>query len=114
MTTGGGSDNYHPTGDRGYTIREYACLQTFPLEHEWDPEATVTQRRQQIGNAVPPLFYAALARKIVQTLRKTDGLVEVKDLTADPQPPRSERQQRQSFESSRPGNIQRATGYRFQ
>ena len=82
MTTGGGSENYHPSG-RGYTVREYACLQTFPLEHVWDQKATMTQRRQQIGNAVPPIFYAALARKIVETLRRSDGLVEVNDLTAD-------------------------------
>ncbi|MCJ1434220.1 hypothetical protein MMC27_003587 [Xylographa pallens] len=114
MTTGGGIGNYHPSGRRGYTIREYACLQTFPLEHEWDPLATLTLRRQQIGNAVPPIFYAALARKIVQSLKKTDGLVEVNDLTIDPQPPRNEERRRQSFGSYRPGNIQRATTYRFQ
>ncbi|MCJ1283135.1 hypothetical protein MMC26_002462 [Xylographa opegraphella] len=81
ITTSGGSDNYHPSGQRGYTVREYACLQTFPLEHVWGRSATTSQRRKQIGNAVPPIFYAALARKIVQSLRKADGVEEVIDLT---------------------------------
>ncbi|MCJ1401677.1 hypothetical protein MMC11_004894 [Xylographa trunciseda] len=81
MTTSGGANNYHPSGRRGYTIREYACLQTFPMEHMWDQQDPVTSLRKQIGNAVPPIFYAALARKIVQTLRKTDGLLDEIDLT---------------------------------
>ncbi|MCJ1377846.1 hypothetical protein MMC17_000942 [Xylographa soralifera] len=80
VTTKGGDDNYHPSG-RNYTIREFACLQTFPLEHKWDQQATMTSRRKQIGNAVPPIFYAALAKEIVRTLEKTDGVLEFLEQT---------------------------------
>ena len=73
MTTSGG-DNYHPSGLRNYTVREFACLQTFPMEHMW-PVASATLLKQQIGNSVPPVYYAVLARKIVQTLKRTDGLL---------------------------------------
>jgi hypothetical protein len=34
IATAGGDDNYHPSGHRGFTEREFACLQTFP-RGEW-------------------------------------------------------------------------------
>ncbi|MCJ1393127.1 hypothetical protein MMC18_005999 [Xylographa bjoerkii] len=113
MTTSGGINNYHPSGRRGYTIREFACLQTFPLEHMWAP-TTITQLRVQIGNAVPPIFYAALARKIVETLKKTDGLSDVIDLTEPFDEPGNGGGEGQSFVGNGSANTQPATGYRFQ
>ena len=66
-------NNWHPSGKRLYTARELACLQTFPLEHKFADEG-ITKLRQQIGNAVPPIFYKALIETVVQTLRKADKI----------------------------------------
>src|SRR5258706_14860618 len=53
----------HPTEDRPLTVRECARIQTFP-----DNFVFVGSRRdraQQIGNAVPPDFAAAIARTLL-------------------------------------------------
>ncbi|KAF9891351.1 hypothetical protein FE257_004206 [Aspergillus nanangensis] len=68
ITTGGGDNNYHPSGLRGFTNREFACLQTFPLTFRFGPREV----RKQIGNAVPPVLAEALYREIVQSLQTTD------------------------------------------
>ncbi len=65
--TCGGGDNYHPCGERGFTTRELACLQTFPLNFRFQQDA-----RPQIGNAVPPLFAKAIYGEIIRSLRETD------------------------------------------
>ena len=68
--TCGGGENYHPSGLRGFTTREFASLQTFPVSHQfWKVET-----RKQIGNAVPPMLARALYREIIKSLEKTDGL----------------------------------------
>ncbi|EXJ80922.1 hypothetical protein A1O3_07210 [Capronia epimyces CBS 606.96] len=59
VTTGGGSEKvYHPSGTRPYTVRELACLQTFP--HEFRFAGKDTDKVRQIGNAVPPRFQTTL------------------------------------------------------
>lgn len=68
ITCSGGERNYHPSGRRGFTNREFACLQTFPLEHLFGPKEV----RKQIGNAVPPVLAKAIYREIIKSLRKTD------------------------------------------
>ncbi|KAJ9397772.1 hypothetical protein DTO282F9_5292 [Paecilomyces variotii] len=68
ITCGGGENNHHPSGKRGFTNREFACLQTFPLNHHFGPREV----RKQIGNAVPPAVARALYREIVKSLRRTD------------------------------------------
>ncbi|OJJ04781.1 hypothetical protein ASPVEDRAFT_86163 [Aspergillus versicolor CBS 583.65] len=65
--TCGGGDNYHPSGERGFTTREYACLQTFPISFRFQQDA-----RQHIGNAVPPLFAKAVYGEIIRSLQETD------------------------------------------
>ncbi|EHY59240.1 hypothetical protein HRR81_003322 [Exophiala dermatitidis] len=71
ITTGGGGDNvYHPSGLRTYTVREHACLQTFP--HDFLFDGNPTQQRRQIGNAVPPLFAAALFGQLRSWLENAD------------------------------------------
>src|ERR1700730_7695386 len=53
----------HPEQDRAITIREAACLQTFPTEYRfYGPNAS---RAQQIGNAVPPLMARRIGHAIV-------------------------------------------------
>ncbi|KAL8797177.1 MAG: hypothetical protein Q9195_000644 [Heterodermia aff. obscurata] len=71
IATGGGLDNYHPDGKRPFTEREFACLQTFPLDYKFVGKRTDIMK--QIGNAVPPLPAKTLCEEILRTLRKTDG-----------------------------------------
>jgi len=73
MTCSGGVNNYHPSGKRGYTVREYASLQTFPLVHRF-ATLSKTIKKKQIGNAVPPAFFRCLMDTIVQSLKKSDGI----------------------------------------
>ncbi|KAL9103469.1 MAG: hypothetical protein Q9163_001497 [Psora crenata] len=61
--------HYHPSGKRNFTLREIACLQGFPLEHEFGR----TRVRKQIGNAVPPIVAKAFFEQIISALRKADG-----------------------------------------
>ena len=68
ITTSGGG-NYHPSGKRDLTLREYACLQGFPLEHKFG----AARVKKQIGNAVPPSIAKVLFEEIKQTLLKADG-----------------------------------------
>ena len=75
ITTSGGQNNYHPSGRRPYTVRELACLQTFPLEHEFADECN-TMLKKQVGNAVPPLFARALMEACKKSMMKADGVSE--------------------------------------
>ncbi|KAH0405003.1 S-adenosyl-L-methionine-dependent methyltransferase, partial [Aureobasidium melanogenum] len=73
ITTSGGQNNWHPSGKRPMTEREYACLQTFPLDHVF--VGTRSSVVQQIGNAVPPAF----SRKLYESIRKTFEEVDEQD-----------------------------------
>lgn len=75
LTCHGGIGNNHPSGQRGYTLRELAALQTFPLHHLFPDEMGATVLKRQIGNAVPPLFAKRLFESIVEHLKKVDGVV---------------------------------------
>lgn len=68
ITCGGGDRNYHPSGRRGFTNREFASLQTFPLEHLFGMYGV----RKQIGNAVPPVLAKLIFREVIKSLRRTD------------------------------------------
>ncbi|TGO24420.1 hypothetical protein BPAE_0103g00210 [Botrytis paeoniae] len=70
MTTSGG-DNWHPSGKRGFTDREFACLQGFPLEHKFGQNGI----KRQIGNAVPPVVAKVLFEGIRRSMEGTDGIV---------------------------------------
>ena len=52
----------HPREHRPLTIRECARLQTFPDHYQF--QGTAASVTQQIGNAVPPMAAAALARHL--------------------------------------------------
>lgn len=68
----GGDGNYHPSGLRNFTIREYACLQTFPWQFIFGQAQTATEMREQIGNAVPPRLAKAVFESISKSLLQSD------------------------------------------
>ncbi len=68
--TCGGGQNYHPSGKRDFTNREFACLQGFPLEHKFGK----TRVKKQIGNAVPPSVAKVIFGHLKESLLKADGL----------------------------------------
>ena len=74
MTTSGGQ-NYHPSGTRDFTLREYASLQGFPLNHVFRG----TGIKKQIGNAVPPCVAKVLFESVKRDLDRADGIVEVRE-----------------------------------
>lgn len=61
----------HPNGTRDVTLREYACLQGFPISHRFF--RTRTQVKRQIGNAFPPNTVEVLYKHIREWLAKEDG-----------------------------------------
>ena len=70
-----GSDAYHPSGTRLFTIRELACIQGFPLTFLFANYGK-TELRKQIGNAVPPIVYKAILESVKKTLAEEDALFE--------------------------------------
>lgn len=73
VTRSGYRDFIHPYEDRMLTVRELACLQTFPLDWEfvgtrldsYSSKRIVTMTQfGQVGNAVPPLLANAVANSI--------------------------------------------------
>lgn len=75
VTRSGYRDFIHPYEDRMLTVRELACLQTFPLDWEFkgvrldsyssNRKTTMTQFGQ-VGNAVPPVLAEAVAKSIIE------------------------------------------------
>ena len=74
VTRSGYRDFIHPYEDRMLTVRELACLQTFPLDWEFKGvrldsysskrDTTMTQFGQ-VGNAVPPKLAESIATAII-------------------------------------------------
>lgn len=58
MTNGG--NNYHPSGLRTFSVRDFATLQGF--RHDFIFPERLTEARKVIGNAVPPSAMAVLYR----------------------------------------------------
>ena len=73
MTTSGGQ-NYHFSGQRPLTHREFAALQGFPHNHEFRGDCVL----KQIGNAVPPSMGKILFDAVRESLERSDGVVGVR------------------------------------
>jgi DNA (cytosine-5)-methyltransferase 1 len=58
----------HPRANRPISLREAACLQTFPLSYSFIGGGMSVQA--QIGNAVPPRLAKAIALVVADALRK--------------------------------------------
>lgn len=54
----------HPTEDRAISVREAACLQTFPRPYEF--RGSLKETTRQVGNAVPVLLAKRLGDRIVE------------------------------------------------
>ncbi|KAI0204457.1 S-adenosyl-L-methionine-dependent methyltransferase [Astrocystis sublimbata] len=83
ITTNGGYGNHHPDGRRNFTLREYATLQTFPVE--W-PFGKI-DRKRQIGNAFPPLVAKALYTHLRKWLEKQDRVYTIENELIDEDDP---------------------------
>ena len=60
----------HPEQDRGLTLREMACLQSFPLD--FDFSGSFDSIAEQIGEAVPPVLSAAVAGSVLWDMENKD------------------------------------------
>ena len=60
------TERCHPTETRPLNIREYARIQTFP--DDWEFEGDLSSQYKQIGNAVPVNLAAAVGRSIIRLL----------------------------------------------
>lgn len=82
VTRSGYRDFIHPYEDRMLTVRELACLQTFPIDWEFTGtrldsysskrEVSMTQFGQ-VGNAVPPILANAIANSIKEQFFSKDS-----------------------------------------
>lgn len=66
----GGNYQIHPDMERNLTLREIACIQTFPLDFQFSGKKKKQER--QIGNAVPPRMSEALLRQVRKALVESD------------------------------------------
>ena len=82
VTRSGYRDFIHPTEDRMLTVRELACLQTFPLDWEFkgvrldsysSKRKTTMTQFGQVGNAVPPILAEAVAKAVVESFFTDDA-----------------------------------------
>ena len=64
-TKGGGRSHLHPYIPRTLSVRESARLQTFPDSYIFT--GSVARQFTQVGNAVPPILAAQLAKAIKQS-----------------------------------------------
>jgi DNA (cytosine-5)-methyltransferase 1 len=53
----------HPDEDRAISVREGACLQTFPRSYRF--AGTMSEVCRQVGNAVPPVLAQAVGRHLL-------------------------------------------------
>lgn len=65
------TERCHPLETRPLQIREYARIQTFP--DDWEFQGPLTSAYKQIGNAVPVNLAAALGRSLVRLLNNIEG-----------------------------------------
>lgn len=64
----GQTERCHPSQTRPLTIREYARIQTFP--DNWEFEGSASSQYRQIGNAVPVNLGHAIGRSLIRLLNK--------------------------------------------
>ncbi len=68
------TERCHPDETRPFTIREYARIQTFP--DDWQFEGSLAQQYKQVGNAVPVNLGAEIGYSIVKFLNQYYNLLK--------------------------------------
>ncbi|KAI1278153.1 S-adenosyl-L-methionine-dependent methyltransferase [Xylaria sp. FL0933] len=86
ITTNGGVGNYHPNGRRDFTLREYATLQTFPVDYPFQ----TPDRKRQIGNAFPPMAVKVLYTHLRKWLEAKDRVYAIENEPLDRDDPNVE------------------------
>jgi DNA (cytosine-5)-methyltransferase 1 len=69
ITSGARTEFVHPSEDRFLTLRECARIQTFDDDYVF--HGSLSERAQQIGDAVPPWLATTIAKSILADLAKT-------------------------------------------
>ncbi len=70
------TERCHPDETRPFTVREYARIQTFP--DEWEFEGSISQQYKQIGNAVPVNLAKEIGYSIVSFLNNFENQILAK------------------------------------
>ena len=70
------TERCHPEETRPFTVREYARIQTFP--DDWQFEGSIAQQYKQIGNAVPVNLGQEVGYSIVKFLNQYYNLSKPK------------------------------------
>ena len=70
------TERCHPEETRPFTVREYARIQTFP--DDWNFDGSMAQQYKQIGNAVPVNLGKEVGYSIVKFLNKYYNLSKPK------------------------------------
>ena len=65
------TERCHPEETRPFTVREYARIQSFP--DNWEFEGSMNERYKQIGNAVPVELGKAVGLALIHTLNRIDS-----------------------------------------
>ncbi|MRN37722.1 DNA (cytosine-5-)-methyltransferase [Neisseria sp. N95_16] len=68
------TERCHPEETRPLTVREYARIQTFP--DEWQFEGSLTAQYKQIGNAVPVNLALAVGKALIRLLNDIETTIE--------------------------------------
>lgn len=85
ITCGGTQGTSHFSGRRDWTLREIACLQGFPVFHQF--EGNKTAIKKQIGNAFPPCVVKAIYDHLRAWLQHVDGIQSLPSQARRPVPP---------------------------
>jgi DNA (cytosine-5)-methyltransferase 1 len=75
------TERCHPDETRPFTVREYARVQTFP--DDWEFEGSISNQYKQIGNAVPVNLAREMGYSIVGFLNKVYEHYNLKEKEAD-------------------------------
>ena len=67
------TERCHPTETRPLEIREYARIQTFP--DDWEFQGSMSAIYKQIGNAVPVNMSAAIGTSLVRLLNDIEDKI---------------------------------------
>ncbi len=66
------TERCHPEETRPFEIREYARIQTFP--DEWEFEGSLSEQYKQIGNAVPVNLAFAMGKSLISLLESLENV----------------------------------------